>query len=550
MKLPFGLQLIRPSAPRIPKHPSVTEVLPNFNTLAPLRGPETSATASLDEREISADPREQFYLALGPKLSPSQVVQILRSAQSGDLWQSHQLFLLMLEWPMFRKCTHELSDAVASVRYVARPFVEEGKEPTKTAKAKADLVNRCFRSMQPDQFSDERDFRGMVYQFVTGMFNGISIEEILWDKPRRYPGVGMERRPRAAAWTHPRHFTFSDAGTIALFDDAYNRLMFPLAGNQGATSPDPRKFICAQFYSHSGSTLSAGFMRPLAHWWCVRTFGIEWIARSSQNFGAPFVDLVYRPGMTPTELSQLDANVKQGLANRYIRHIEGTVLNVAPAQTLGSDNPQRYLLEEADRQAQLLLLGQTLTTDTSDNGGSLALGKVHEGVLQSRVEGVAKWVAADPLTNLARSILLVNYGNVDELPCIEPDFSKPLSAIEQATYLQTISNVRIPLHAEEVYTRAGMSMPEEGDKVIIAGNIGAMTSQEVPLGPEADMAREEEMMSLQATSHPDKVLEILRSKTPAQLRELDQLVTAAERKDHINGEYEEIAIKFLGRAKM
>lgn len=449
---------------------------------------------------------------------------------------------------MLKKCNHELCSAAAAVRYVAKPYAEQGHEPTKSAKAKADLVNRCFATMTPDKFSDEKGFHSMVYQMAGGFSMGLMVEEMIWEKPRRYPGIGMERRLKAGAFVHPRHYTFTDMGTLALFDDSYNRLYFNLAKERdtGVNRPDPRKFVCGQYYSPSGSTLGSGFMRPLAPWFTAVVFNFEWMARMAQNWGSPFLDVLYKAGMTPAELAQLDANIKKGLANRWVRHIEGTELKVTPGQALGSENPQRYLMEQADRLCQLLYLGQTLTSDTSDNGGSLALGKVHQTVRQDRIEDVAKWIASEPLTDVGRAIVLVNYGETDECPTVEADFTKPLTAMEQAQYLQTISNVRIPLLAEEVYMKSGMTMPEEGDKVLIGGQVGSMSSQEVPLGPEADMQRQQEMMEAQQAQQ-QQVEASLKGKTPEELEELEQLVTAAERTNTLNGEWESVRIKLMDR---
>src|SRR6266705_1406881 len=62
----------------------------------------------------------------------------------------------------------------------------------------------------------------------------------------------------------------------------------------------------------------------------------------------------------------------------------GTALEVkAEGQKSGADTPQGDLLDRADKQCDLLVLGQTLTTDTGHmghGGGSHALGKVHADV--------------------------------------------------------------------------------------------------------------------------------------------------------------------------
>ena len=50
--------------------------------------------------------------------------------------------------------------------------------------------------------------------------------------------------------------------------------------------------------------------------------------------------------------------------------------------------PQKLLIEMADRQADIAILGQSLTTDVADSG-SRALGDVHKGVRQDVIEAVA-----------------------------------------------------------------------------------------------------------------------------------------------------------------
>lgn len=557
-------ETVKAAAGRIPRHPSDTEVeqkhkprsmvdiLPPFGTNPPNR-PLTEYDTPLEDRSITNDPRELFYLALPSKLSPSQVTMILRAAQGGDVWQQHQLYLLMQDsWPMFRKCDHELRDAASSVQYVARAYAEEGREPTKQAKEKADLVNRCFKNMKPDRFTDERGFKGMVYHMAGAFTMGLMMEELMWEEPK-----GGERLLRSAAFVHPRHFTFANDGTLAVFDDNYNRLYFNLA--KVGQTPDARKFVCGQFLSPSGSTLGAGFMRPLAWYWSSVVFNREWMARMAQNYGSPFLDVTYRPGTTPQELAALDANIKAGLGNRFIRHIEGTTLNVSPPASLGSDNPQRALAENADRQCQLLMLGQTLSTGTEGGSGSYALGQAHMTVRSDRIEGLAKWIAAEPLSQLAESILMVNYGETSECPKIDVDFSKPMTAMEQAQFLAILGSCPLPVPAEQTYHRMGVAMPEEGDKVLVRGQLGILgdTSQILDPSPEKAQAAAASVVGkgkehgagdnlTQKFQHPVPTGGTLPVKSRVaglpreRVDELTRLVDEAEKSPRLNGEWSRI----------
>lgn len=535
------------------KAPSTTEVLPPFGTNPPSR-PIVEASSSLDGRLITNDPRELWYLALPTKLTPNQCSMILRSAQGGDLWQQFQLTQLMLDtWPMLKKCDHEIREAASCVRYVAKPACEEGEEPTPEAKERADLVNRCFKHMKPNGFNDERGFKGMVYHLAGAFLMGMVMEELLWDEKRTYSNFGTERRLRAAAFVHPRHFTFTDAGTLAVFDDNYNRLYFNMATI--GQSPDRRKFVCGQFYSSSGSTLGAGFIRPLAWYWSSVIFNREWMAKMAQNYGSPFLDVTYKGGMSAPELAELDENIRQGLSNRFIRHKEGTTLEMSPAAALGEENPQRVLAEDADKQCQLLMLGQTLTSDTPDKGGSRAQGEVHMQVRQDRVEGVAKWLASDPLTQVARAICVVNFGDDEDCPTIEVDMSKPMTATEQAQYLNTISQCRVPLLAEETYAKIGMAMPEQGNKVLVNGELGILGSTEeeiaasTPPQPLVGLDGQPLAPTESENEEPEAVEAALARMDAAELDRFENLVRAAEQAPHPNGEWAAVKVTIKAAAR-
>lgn len=525
-------------------------MIPPFGTNPPSR-PIVEYDTDLSDRATHSDPRELWYLALSSKLNPNQTSLILRSALGGDLWQQFQLYLLMLDtWPMFRKCDHEIREAVSSVKFVARPYCEDGKEPTASAKEKADFVNRNFKTMRPNRFNDERSFKGMVYHMSGGFSMGLMMEELIYNQPK-YTGNGQfEQTLRAAAFVHPRAFTFANSGEIAIFDDNYNRLYFKLG--EGRQSPDPKKFVCGQFLSSSGSTLGAGYMRPLAWSWSSVVYNREWMARAAENFGAPFVDVTYRPGMSPAELSTLDRNIKAGLANRFIRHLEGTTLNVVPASSLGSDNPQRALMEMADRQCQMLMLGQTSSTGI-DGGGNYGQSQAHMTVRGDRIEGVAKWVAAEPLTQVAQSILMVNYGdNVEEIPTIEPEFDKPMSAMEQAQFLAILGSCPVPMAAEKIYHRMGFAVPEKGDKILCRGQLGVLgdTDQVIDPSPEPDgpegskpkqaAGNDKAKAASQPFATGGSISARISSMSPHEVLELNELVTAAEHAPRLNGDWDKI----------
>lgn len=476
---------VRAAAPALPPRMGadrpVTEVLPPFGTNPP-GGPVTTGDGNLADRLINNDPRELWYLNLPSKLSPKQVLQILRSALGGDLWQQWQLLSLMMDsWPMLRKCAHELREPVSNARYVVRPYCPEGDEATDTAKEKASLVRRAMCNFAPDPASDEGGWTEMVYDATDALLNGLTLVELMWQKCVD-PKAGPEKLPRAATWVHPRHYTFTNDGRVAVFNQDYNRLTWTLASNNSPT-PDPRKFLIAQFKSRSGSSLGAGFIRALAWDWAAVMFNREWMLKTAQNHGAPFVDVTYTMGSSDADLKRLDSEIATGLANRFIRHAEGTTISVHPPGQMNADNPQRHLMEMADQHCAFLLLGQEGTTKTQPGqmGGK---DDSKEKVKRERVEGLARWLGATVLSQFSRAVILANYGpsGMTEVPTIEPDFTGEVDPMAQAQRDQVFITAGVPMAAEEFYKANNLTMPEEGDLVIKGGNLGYMAAPQENIG--------------------------------------------------------------------
>ena len=507
----------------------------NRVSLAPNYGQGQSSP--LEERSIPSDPRELWYLALPYKLTPQQCVQILRAALGGDLWQQWQLLSLMLDtWPTFRMAQHQLREAVAYTRFNVVPYAEDGEQPTKSAMEKAGLVSRAIKAMDPDPFSDEVGFSGMVYHLLDAMLNGLTMVELIWSRDES-SGVVV---PRAAAWTHPRHFTFNQFGQIVLTDDSFQREWGSLtfeAKRQVKGGMNPDKFLTSQFLSRSGSVLGAGFMRPLVWYWAARQFNSEWMLNTAKQYGSPFIDITYRPGGSSDaeERAKLNEFLKNAGPERRLLHPEGTVATIHPAQTLGAENPQRYLTEEADRAALFLLLGQESTTKSIP--GQLGGTDAKQDIKEERVLNLAQWSARNPLRQLARAILRQNYGNADECPEFVPDRTRPLTSLEAGGLIT--STLAIPVRVDELYKKINFTPPEPGDTVIHQGRIQEMLTPE----EQAQLEAEQQQAQLEGSvplKDPKTVQARLNLLTPKQVDELEAKVTAAERKTTLNGDWAEI----------
>lgn len=428
------------------------------------------------DRVVMSDPLGDWYLALPSKLEPKQVDSIMRASLAGNIWQFTQLVQRMMEsWPMLKKCSHELRQAVSRVKYTVVPFVEkEGEDPTPTSVEKSDTVARAMRSFEIDRFSDEESFNGLVYDITDAAIVGLSISEIMWHQ-QADPAGTLEWLPRASAYVHPRLYAFSSDGKIGIGRSNTDDPMWQQVQAAKPVLNNPMKYIVAKFKSGSGSCLKNGLARSLCWWWVAVVYGRDFALSFAQKFGGPFLDIPYQSGIPKEDIDRLERLAKRAANLGYCVHPNTGEVKVTPAQSMGGENPQVVLMRMADEACQILLLGQTAST--MGTPGMLGQENSRETVRREYVEGFAAWVAEILTEQFAWTVVKQNYhlsSAVTERPKVIADFTETEDPMQAATRWSTLLHTGQPFHADEFYDGVGARQPEEGDKVVVGQKIGTM----------------------------------------------------------------------------
>ena len=556
--LPPVRGIVRAIAPALPNTSNrepvdLTTTIPPFGSNAISSGkpalPPVSST-DLASRVLYNDPRDLWYLSLPSKLTPAQVVQILRSALGGDLWQQWQLQKLMSDsWVMFRKCAHELRSSASTARYTVSPYHAPGKQPTASAKAKAEMVNRGFESFRPDPFTDEKGFNGAVYHWTDAVLSGVSLCEVQWQLLD-----GGDILPRAVTWVHPRQFTFSNGGRISVWDRNFKAMIVP----------DPDKFIPMQYLSDSGSALGCGLVRPLAKYFSAMVFNWEWMIKFGQKHGAGFIKAFYPDGATDAEIQKLKQFCQEAQNQAYIllRKDKEDAEYTQPAN-LGQDNPHHRLCEIADEAAQMLLLGQTESTQgSSGKSGGLNSnsGELQGSVRAQKLFEVSHQVATGPLTQLARAICRVNFdGDDTECPVITADFSEDEDPKDVVGRIAALLGSQLPVLASDIYPQLKLTQPNDGDVVVIGGKVGTMAGKADALNAKGEGAtpRDENGHAIPEPTVDENGKPVQNSAVKAMLSglsdedfaELSGKFVAAMQAPHKNGELKELEVTVNRLAK-
>lgn len=439
------------------------------------------------DRQVPDDPREAWQLWFPRNLTVQQVITILRASRMGDQWQLASLVEVMLDsWPMLKKCQHELRSAVSQTNFSIHPFAVKGKEPTTRAKEKADLVEKAMTSFRPrPDVTDEWGFQGMVYDLTNAYLIGMTLVEMQW-----YTDKG-DLLPRASTFCHPAHIVLNDAACINIANS-----------RTGSTIPcNPDFFLTSVYQSQSGSVYSMGMVRSVGWWWAAMLAAQQWMFGGAQRYGAPYTFLTYARALmgNTVELDKIEASLQSSGANRYIMAPEGTTADLKPPGSLGPENPQRYIKEQADREVMQLFLGQT--SSTQGEAGSLGgNGEQHMEVRAERREAVSRWIGNVLSEQFAPAILRRNYGEDSECPKVLPDFTETESRLEAAQRVAVEINTGLPFVAEEMYQDLNRTVPEAGDMTVQRGTLGVMSDPaETPIQPTLEEQVEQQSMIAEAS---------------------------------------------------
>jgi hypothetical protein len=184
----------------------------------------------------------------------------------------------------------------------------------------------------------------------------------------------------------------------------------------------------------------------------------------AQLFGIPRTIAYYQPGdvLVYQQLINLLRNVG---ARSWGAFPEGTKIETLSAGGATGHLPQEKLIEQADQVCDIMLLGQTLTTEVRESG-SRALGAVHKHVMDEIVEAISIYCAKQITAQIIPGIIQYNYGNLDEVPSLEPTFNTPLDLFQLAqSYNILFNQMRVPVRLDELYERIEFTPPEPGDQL-------------------------------------------------------------------------------------
>ncbi|HEY1170242.1 MAG TPA: DUF935 family protein [Verrucomicrobiae bacterium] len=420
------------------------------------------------QRIVLPRARDRWMSAMARSYTPEMIHSVLRSALSGNLVAQWELFDLMEDtWPRLQKNLNDLKDAVCGESWAVQPYALTGAKPSREAVKRAKLLEQTLWRMNPRAAADENGFNATLKDIADAWGKGIAVLEVHWEQ-RAVAGAGQVIAPRCTTWVHPRYYGYAQNSPELMLNlrelsiGAAAPEMLKDAGEGFAVFP-PDKFLIAIAKHKSGHPVGGALLRPLAWWWCASNFSAEWLLNFAQLFGLPLRWASYDPNQ-PGLLNKICDMLENMGSSAWAAFPAGTKIELHEPSRNGTDNPQAALLDRADKQCDLLILGQTLTSEAGD-AGSRALGEVHQRVRADRKAALAAWTS-EVLQQLSAAFCRLNFGDDLECPWLQPVVKEVRDAKAMAERDRILLEAGVELPKAWFYERHEIPMPNAGEDVV------------------------------------------------------------------------------------
>lgn len=406
---------------------------------------------------IRLDASAKLLNELLTSYSPALFAALKESYQGGYLLDRDNLYSTMYhEWSALQKDVSDTMAAVSSLDWSVAPWVEAGKRPSAKAQEVADTVSAAIwhgAVQEPGTYA--HSFLDLVGAMLDGLYRGVNVHEIIW---AREPGLVYPAEYRQV----PAQFMMWETR-----QGERDRLMMVRDG-MSYSRPEPfpaNKFVIALNNVGSDHPIFNSVYHSLIGYFLAAKHGLPWLQRYCERYSHPVRTFKVE---RKEDIPELQAALRQSPVVTDVFTTEGTEVEIHPIPA-GANVPHEVLLRVAENACHQAILGQTLTSDTSQNGGSRAQAEVHMGVQRSVVMKRAEYVARILNRQLVPAIVAANYGRVDGLPMPEIRFAMPDDGanVERADYwarVLSIPGMCVP--SEHVYESLRIPMPGKGDETL------------------------------------------------------------------------------------
>lgn len=376
--------------------------------------------------------------------------------EAGVLVNQWKMFVAMChEWSPLAKDLETITGAVAALDWTVTPATLEGEEPTPLAQEVAKTVQAAIWARgEREQGTWSHDFLDLVRGVCHAIYRGHNVHEIIWTRNDRmvFPQEYKPVPPLFYSWTA----------------QGLDRLeLCPKGYGMGPGVPfPPDKFIVALNNCGPDHPTQNAVLNALVGWFGASKWGLSWFLQYCQVAGLPIKKFKCQ---NDSDRKKLQAAVKENPILSEVFVTEPNDLEIIQAAASGASIPQAVVLDMAERACHKLILGNTLTSDTTKDGGSRAQAEVHQEVQNEAVLALGNFVSNILNAQLVPALVRKNYGRTEGLPLPEIRCTVPSAGVNMDRlefYCKFINELGCPVSRSKLYDDCGVPIPADGDDVV------------------------------------------------------------------------------------
>ena len=402
------------------------------------------------------DALAKFQNQLLSTFDAQDITYLKRSGWNGMLDGIDRLYATMLhDWDVLQKDSDSIEKAVRSLDWQLTPFVKKGEQVDELAQKVAQVVEDALWRREPQTLGTyAHSFTQLLGAIVHAEFRGQNVHRIVWKNDGKlvYPAAYVQLPPQFVRWE---------------VEPGKQDLLLHVPDGETATPVPfkPYQFIVALNNTGPDHPLYNATYYSLVPWFTAAKFGLGWFMQYAEQHHLPKPVFHYD---NDEDREQLIRDLQQErVINAFLLYGDRQVewANMPSGTTM----PQKELLDLSEARCHKAMLGQTLTSDTSKGGGSLAQAKVHAGVQADEVMKHAEFVADVINRQLIPAIVHLNFGKVEGMPLPELRCKLPqaVANIERAQFWSQVLQIPgMSVVKSDVYDSLGIAMPSDGDDVL------------------------------------------------------------------------------------
>jgi phage gp29-like protein len=420
--------------------------------------------------EVVATPALYYqHTRIGGSLTPEDVSNILRSADTGYMWR-----LADLANESRQKDGH--LQAILGTREMApaglRPLVTPASDDPQDvliAEWVTDWLTN-FGTQSPGPGEAPRDLRYLIQHLAGANYFGYAVSETLFSKDGKYV------IPTGCSPLAPRRFVFDIETGRFMFWDVQGSVPYP---GTDLMAEFPGRFVDFHPRINGDYESREGLCRVLVWAALFRNWSLgDWM-KLAEIAWKPWRIGVYNSGRGAKEAipaaKEDKAVLKSALeriASNGIAVIPDTVqLNVEwPKRGAGSADHEalcRFLAQEMSKAT----LGQTLTTEQG-KVGSQALGNVHNEVRHDIRDADALAIAAAIRRDMIAPAVRLNFGANVRIPGFALVADEVVDVGQFSVAVKNLADAGLPMPAKWVRSQMAMPDPVKGDELVGGGVYG------------------------------------------------------------------------------